>query len=147
MLDTWFSSGLWPFSTLGWPDETDDLKTFYPTSVMETGHDILFFWVARMIMFGLEFTGQAPFHTVYLHGMIRAQGGVKMSKTKGNVQDPLDLIAEYGTDALRLGVSIGITPGNDFTLTPTILDARRDFVNKLWNVGRFVQSRTTERPA
>jgi len=142
VLDTWFSSGLWPFSTLGWPDDTQDLRTFYPTSVMETGHDILFFWVARMIMFGLEFTGQPPFHTVYLHGLIRAQGGVKMSKTKGNVQDPLDLIAEYGTDALRLGVSIGITPGNDFTLTPTILDARRDFVNKLWNVGRFVQSRT-----
>jgi valyl-tRNA synthetase len=144
VLDTWFSSGLWPFSTLGWPDDTQDLRTFYPTSVMETGHDILFFWVARMIMFGLEFTGQAPFHTVYLHGLIRAQGGVKMSKTKGNVQDPLELIAEYGTDALRLGVSIGITPGNDFTLTPTILDARRDFVNKLWNVGRFVLSNTAD---
>jgi len=143
VLDTWFSSGLWPFSTLGWPDDTPDLRTFYPTSVMETGHDILFFWVARMIMFGLEFTGQPPFHTVYLHGLIRAQGGVKMSKTKGNVQDPLDLIAEYGTDALRLGVTIGITPGNDFTLTPTILDARRDFVNKLWNVGRFVLANTS----
>jgi valyl-tRNA synthetase len=143
VLDTWFSSGLWPFSTLGWPDETPDLRTFYPTSVMETGHDILFFWVARMIMFGLEFTGQAPFHTVYLHGLIRAEGGVKMSKTKGNVQDPLELIAEYGTDALRLGVAIGITPGNDFTLTPNILDARRDFVNKLWNIGRFVLAATT----
>jgi valyl-tRNA synthetase len=143
VLDTWFSSGLWPFSTLGWPDDTADLRQFYPTSVMETGHDILFFWVARMIMFGLEFTGQAPFHTVYLHGLIRAEGGVKMSKTKGNVQDPLELIAEYGTDALRLGVSIGITPGNDFTLTPTILDARRDFVNKLWNIGRLVVARTT----
>ena len=143
VLDTWFSSGLWPFSTLGWPDETPDMRVFYPTSVMETGHDILFFWVARMIMFGLEFTGQAPFHTVYLHGLIRAEGGVKMSKTKGNVQDPLDLITEYGTDALRLGVSIGITPGNDFTLTPTILDARRDFVNKLWNIGRLVMARTT----
>jgi valyl-tRNA synthetase len=143
VLDTWFSSGLWPFSTLGWPNDTQDLKTFYPTSVMETGHDILFFWVARMIMFGMHFTGEVPFHTVYLHGLIRAQGGVKMSKTKGNVQDPLDLISEYGTDALRLGVSIGITPGNDFTLTPTILDARRDFVNKLWNVGRLVMARTT----
>jgi valyl-tRNA synthetase len=119
------------------------MRIFYPTSVMETGHDILFFWVARMIMFGLEFTGQAPFHTVYLHGLIRAEGGVKMSKTKGNVQDPLELIAEYGTDALRLAVSIGITPGNDFTLTPTILDARRDFVNKLWNIGRLVVARTT----
>jgi valyl-tRNA synthetase len=143
VLDTWFSSGLWPFSTLGWPDDTADLRTFYPTSVMETGHDILFFWVARMIMFGLEFTGREPFHTVYLHGLIRAEGGVKMSKTKGNVQDPLELIAEYGTDALRLGVCIGITPGNDFTLTPTILDARRDFVNKLWNIGRLVLARTT----
>jgi valyl-tRNA synthetase len=143
VLDTWFSSGLWPFSTLGWPDDTADLRTFYPTSVMETGHDILFFWVARMIMFGLEFTGQEPFQTVYLHGLIRAKGGVKMSKTKGNAEDPLDLIAEYGTDALRLGVSIGITPGNDFTLTANILDARRDFVNKLWNIGRFVAASTT----
>jgi valyl-tRNA synthetase len=141
VLDTWFSSGLWPFSTLGWPDNSPDLKRFYPTSVMETGHDILFFWVARMIMFGLEFTGQPPFHTVYLHGLIR-EGGVKMSKTKGNVQDPLDLIAEYGSDALRLGVAIGITPGNDFTLTPGILDSRRDFVNKLWNIGRLVVART-----
>jgi valyl-tRNA synthetase len=143
VLDTWFSSGLWPFSTLGWPDDTPDLKQFYPTSVMETGHDILFFWVARMIMFGLEFTGREPFHTVYLHGLIRAEGGVKMSKTKGNVQDPLELIEEYGTDALRLGVAIGITPGNDFTLTPNILDARRDFVNKLWNIGRLVLARPT----
>jgi valyl-tRNA synthetase len=143
VLDTWFSSGLWPFSTLGWPDDTSDLRTFYPTSVMETGHDILFFWVARMIMFGLEFTAQPPFHTVYLHGLIRAEGGVKMSKTKGNVQDPLELIQEYGTDALRLAVTIGITPGNDFTLTPNILDSRRDFVNKLWNIGRFVMASTT----
>jgi valyl-tRNA synthetase len=143
VLDTWFSSGLWPFSTLGWPDDTPDLRMFYPTSVMETGHDILFFWVARMIMFGLEFTERIPFHTVYLHGLIRAEGGVKMSKTKGNVQDPLELIAEYGTDALRLGVVIGNSPGNDFTLTANILDARRDFVNKLWNIGRLVIARTT----
>lgn len=143
VLDTWFSSGLWPFSTLGWPDDTPDMRTYYPTSVMETGHDILFFWVARMIMFGLEFTGQAPFHTVYLHGLIRAEGGVKMSKTKGNVQDPLELIDEYGADALRLATTIGNTPGTDFTLTPNILDARRDFVNKLWNIGRFVTASTT----
>jgi valyl-tRNA synthetase len=143
VLDTWFSSGLWPFSTLGWPDDTDDLRSYYPTSVMETGHDILFFWVARMIMFGLEFTAQPPFRTVYLHGLIRAEGGVKMSKTKGNVQDPVELIQEFGTDALRLGVCIGITPGNDFTLTPNILDARRDFVNKLWNIGRLVMARTS----
>ncbi len=143
VLDTWFSSGLWPFSTLGWPDDTADLRTFYPTSVMETGYDILFFWVARMIMFGLEFTDQPPFHTVYLNGLIRAHGGVKMSKVKGNVQDPLELIQEYGTDALRLALTIGITPGNDFTLSPSMLDARRDFVNKLWNIGRFVTSVTT----
>jgi valyl-tRNA synthetase len=134
VLDTWFSSGLWPFSTLGWPEDTPDLKTFYPTSVMETGYDILFFWVARMIMFGLEFTGEIPFHTVYLHGLIKAAGGQKMSKTKGNVKDPLDLIKTYGTDALRLAVTIGNTPGNDFTLTDAILEARQEFVNKLWNV-------------
>jgi valyl-tRNA synthetase len=143
VLDTWFSSGLWPFSTLGWPDETPDLETFYPTSVMETGYDILFFWVARMIMFGLEFTGQVPFHTVYLHGLIKAAGGQKMSKTKGNVKDPLDLIKTYGTDALRLAVTIGNTPGNDFTLTDAILEARQEFVNKLWNVARFVLTNTT----
>ncbi len=143
VLDTWFSSGLWPFSTLGWPEETPDLKTFYPTSVMETGYDILFFWVARMIMFGLEFTGQIPFHTVYLHGLVKAAGGQKMSKTKGNVQDPLELIEQYGTDALRLAVTIGNTPGTDFTLTPGNLEARRDFVNKLWNVGRFVMTNTS----
>jgi valyl-tRNA synthetase len=143
VLDTWFSSGLWPFSTLGWPDETPDLKTFYPTSVMETGYDILFFWVARMIMFGLEFTGQVPFHTVYLHGLIKAAGGQKMSKTKGNVRDPLDLIKTYGTDALRLAVTIGNTPGNDFTLTDSILEARQEFVNKLWNIARFVLTNTS----
>src|ERR1700704_1138247 len=143
VLDTWFSSGLWPFSTLGWPDDTADLRTYYPTSVMETGYDILFFWVARMIMFGLKFTNRPPFHTVYLNGLIRAHGGVKMSKVKGNVQDPLELIQEYGTDALRLALTIGITPGNDFTLSPSMLDARRDFINKLWNIGRFVMSATT----
>ena len=145
MLDTWFSSGLWPFSTLGWPDDTADLRTFYPTSVMETGHDILFFWVARMIMFGHRVHRPArPFHTVYLHGLIRAQGGVKMSKTKGNVQDPLELIAEYGTDALRLGRRRSASrPATTSRSTPTILDARRDFVNKLWNVGRFVRQLPT----
>ncbi len=143
VLDTWFSSGLWPFSTLGWPNDSQDLKTFYPTSVMETGYDILFFWVARMIMFGIEFTGEIPFHTVYLHGLVKAAGGQKMSKTKGNVQDPLDLIEQYGTDALRLSVTIGNTPGTDFTLTPGTLEARRDFVNKLWNVGRFVMANTS----
>ena len=107
IFDTWFSSGLWPFSTLGWPDETPDYRRFYPTSVMETGYDIIFFWVARMMMLGLFCTDVEPFHTVYLHGMIRAQGGVKMSKTKGNVVDPLDLIDQIGADALRFALTVG----------------------------------------
>ncbi|MGH2542066.1 MAG: valine--tRNA ligase, partial [Ardenticatenaceae bacterium] len=113
VLDTWFSSGLWPFSTLGWPRETEALRYFYPTSVMETGYDILFFWVARMIMLGLEFTGEVPFHIVYLHGMVRAEDGQKMSKTKGNVIDPLGAADEYGTDALRFTLITGSTPGQD----------------------------------
>ena len=112
MLDTWFSSGLWPFSTLGWPDDTPDLRRFYPTSVMETGYDILFFWVARMIMMGLEMTGDVPFRDVYLHGLIRV-GREKMSKVKGNVLNPLELIDDFGTDALRLSLVSGTTPGND----------------------------------
>jgi valyl-tRNA synthetase len=102
MLDTWFSSALWPHSTLGWPDETESLKYFYPTSVMETGHDILFFWIARMIMMGIENTGQVPFHTVFLSGLIRDVEGAKMSKTKGNVLDPIEAIDTYGCDALRI---------------------------------------------
>ncbi len=113
VLDTWFSSGLWPFSTLGWPEETPDLAYFYPTSIMETGYDILFFWVARMIMTGLEFTETAPFHTVYLHGLIRDEHGKKMSKTSGNVIDPLVVMDEMGTDALRFTLLVGSTPGND----------------------------------
>ncbi|MBL8051076.1 MAG: valine--tRNA ligase, partial [Anaerolineales bacterium] len=113
VLDTWFSSGLWPFSTLGWPQQTPDLKYFYPTSYMETGYDILFFWVARMIMMGLEFTNEAPFHTVYLHGLVRDEQGRKMSKTTGNVIDPLIVMDEFGTDALRFTLLVGSTPGND----------------------------------
>ncbi|MBA4380555.1 MAG: valine--tRNA ligase, partial [Anaerolinea sp.] len=116
VLDTWFSSGLWPFSTLGWPDETPDYKYFYPTSIMETGYDILFFWVARMIMDGLEFTGQIPFHTVYLHGLIRDENGQKMSKSKGNVMDPLPVMDDFGTDALRFTLLVGSTPGNDVNM-------------------------------
>ena len=138
VLDTWFSSGLWPHSTLGWPEDTEDLRRFYPTAVMETGYDILFFWVARMIMLGLENTGQAPFHTVYLHGLIRDEKGIKMSKVKGNVLNPLDLIEEYGTDALRFGISTGTTPGNDSKLSRTKMAAARNFANKVWNAGRFV---------
>ena len=138
VLDTWFSSGLWPFSTLGWPEQTPDLKYFYPTSYMETGYDILFFWVARMIMSGLEFTGEAPFHTVYLHGLVRDEHGYKMSKTKGNVVDPLLLMDEFGTDALRFTLLVGSTPGNDTSIGVKKVEANRNFANKIWNAGRFV---------
>jgi valyl-tRNA synthetase len=138
VLDTWFSSGLWPFSTLGWPDETPDFKYFYPTSYMETGYDILFFWVARMIMLGLEFTGEAPFHTVYLHGLVRDEHGHKMSKTRGNVIDPLTVMDDLGTDALRFTLLVGSTPGNDTNVGLKKVEANRNFANKLWNAGRFV---------
>ena len=140
VLDTWFSSGLWPFSTLGWPDETPDYKYFYPTSYMETGYDILFFWVARMIMSGLEYTGKIPFHTVYLHGLVRDEHGRKISKTLGNVIDPLVLMDEYGTDALRFTVLVGSTPGNDTNVGPKKAESNRNFANKIWNAGRFVIS-------
>ncbi len=140
VLDTWFSSGLWPFSTLGWPEETPDYQYFYPTSVMETGYDILFFWVARMIMDGLEFTGQVPFHTVYLHGLIRDGQGQKMSKTKNNVIDPLEVMDELGTDALRFTLLVGSTPGNDTNVSIKKVEANRNFANKLWNAGRFIIS-------
>ena len=148
VLDTWFSSGLWPFSTLGWPDDTPDLRRFYPTTVMETGYDILFFWVARMIMFGLELMDDVPFRKVYLHGMIRVDGE-KMSKVKGNVQDPLDLIERYGTDALRLALVIGTTPGNDVSMSQSKLEDCRNFVNKLWNAARFARAQlgSDQRPA
>ncbi len=138
VLDTWFSSALWPHSTLGWPDDTEDLRYFYPTTVMETAYDIIFFWVARMIMMGLENIGDIPFHTVYLHGLIRDEKGEKMSKTKGNVLNPLDIMAEYGTDALRFALSTGTTPGNDSKLSPVKLEAGRNFANKLWNATRFI---------
>jgi valyl-tRNA synthetase len=140
VLDTWFSSGLWPFSTLGWPEETPDYKYFYPTTYMETGYDILFFWVARMIMMGLEFTGQVPFHTVYLHGLVRDEIGRKMSKTYANVIDPLIVMDEYGTDALRFTLLVGSTPGNDTNVGLKKVESNRNFANKLWNVGRFVIS-------
>jgi len=140
VLDTWFSSGLWPHSTLGWPDKTEDLTYFYPTSVMETAYDILFFWVARMIMMGLENTGEVPFHTVYLHGLIRDEKGEKMSKSRGNVVDPVGIIEKYGTDALRFALSTGNSPGNDMKLNPQKLEGSRNFANKLWNAARFVVS-------
>ena len=147
VLDTWFSSGLWPFSTLGWPENTPDLKYFYPTAVMQTGYDILFFWVARMIMMGLEFTGEAPFHTVYLHGLIRDEIGRKMSKTTGNVIDPLIVMDELGTDALRFTLLVGSTPGKDMNLSLDKVRANRNFANKLWNAGRFVISVLQDAPS
>ncbi|MFA6771295.1 MAG: valine--tRNA ligase [Dehalococcoidales bacterium] len=138
VLDTWFSSALWPHSTLGWPDDSHDLKYFYPTSVMETAYDILFFWVARMIMMGLKNTGQIPFKLVYLHGLIRDEKGEKMSKTRGNSVDPLKVVEEYGACALRFAVSTGTAPGNDTKLSANKLEAGRNFANKLWNATRFV---------
>jgi valyl-tRNA synthetase len=138
IFDTWFSSGLWPFSTLGWPDDTPDLATYYPTSVMETGYDILFFWVARMMMLGLELTDVEPFQTVYLSGLIRDPEGQKMSKTKGNVVDPLGVIDESGADALRFALIHGATPGNDQRFGTAKLDHAGNFANKLWNATRYV---------
>ncbi|MGK2851775.1 MAG: valine--tRNA ligase [Candidatus Limnocylindrales bacterium] len=138
IFDTWFSSGLWPFSTLGWPDDTPDLARYYPTSVMETGYDIIFFWVARMMMLGLHLTDREPFHTVYLSGLIRDPEGQKMSKTKGNVVDPLGVIDESGADALRFALVHGATPGQDQRFGAAKLDNARHFANKLWNATRFV---------
>lgn len=140
VLDTWFSSALWPFSTLGWPEKTPDYQYFYPTSILETGYDILFFWVARMIMMGLELTDQTPFHTVYLHGLIRDSNGQKMSKSKNNVIDPLEVMDEYGTDALRFTLLVGSTPGKDMNLSVKMVEANRNFANKVWNAGRLVIS-------
>ncbi|MFL7810021.1 MAG: class I tRNA ligase family protein, partial [Anaerolineae bacterium] len=142
VLDTWFSSGLWPFSTLGWPEATPDYQYFYPTSVLETGYDILFFWVARMIMMGLEFTGEVPFHTVYLHGLVRNERGEKISKSLPDAEryDPINVIEEYGCDALRFALVTSSTPGNDAKLSPTRIEAARNFANKIWNATRYVLS-------
>ncbi len=135
--DTWFSSGQWPFATLGYPN-SPDFKNFYPTSVMETGADLIFFWVARMIMLGLYRTGEVPFEKVYMHGMVRDAKGKKMSKSKGNVISPLDVSNEYGTDALRMGLIVGNTPGTDMNLDPRKIGAYKKFANKLWNIARFI---------
>ncbi len=137
-LDTWFSSALWPFSTLGWPNETEDLKYFYPTSVLVTGYDIIFFWVARMIFSGLAHTGQAPFHTVFIHGIVRDSEGRKMSKSLGNGIDPLEIIDEFGADALRYALVTGNAPGNDQRFQKEKIEAGRNFINKIWNAFRFV---------
>ncbi|XVF71432.1 hypothetical protein PTKIN_Ptkin12aG0036900 [Pterospermum kingtungense] len=145
VLDTWFSSALWPFSTLGWPDvSAEDFKRFYPTTMLETGHDILFFWVARMVMMGIEFTGAVPFSFVYLHGLIRDSQGRKMSKTLGNVIDPIDTIKEFGTDALRFTLALG-TAGQDLNLSTERLTANKAFTNKLWNAGKFVLQNLPDR--
>jgi len=149
VLDTWFSSGLWPFSTLGWPEETPDMREFYPTDVRETGYDILFFWVARETMLALALTGQVPYHTVYLHGLIRNERGEKISKSMPDAwkYDPLYIIQEYGTDALRYVLVTSSTPGNDMNLDPRRLEGARNFTNKLWQAGRFILMNLGEGPA
>ncbi len=137
-LDTWFSSALWPFSTLGWPDETEDLKYFFPTSVLVTGYDIITFWVSRMIFSSLEYTGKAPFDTVLIHGLVRDAQGRKMSKSLGNGIDPLEVISVYGADALRFTLATGNSPGNDMRFSKERVEASRNFANKIWNAARFV---------
>ncbi|WP_298725369.1 valine--tRNA ligase [uncultured Ferrovibrio sp.] len=139
VLDTWFSSALWPFSTLGWPEETDLLKSHYPTDVLVTGFDIIFFWVARMIMMGLHFTKKVPFHTVYIHALVRDEKGQKMSKSKGNVMDPLDIIGKYGADALRFTLSIFAAQGRDVKMSEQRVEGYRNFATKLWNAARFAE--------
>jgi valyl-tRNA synthetase len=138
VLDTWFSSGLWPFSTLGWPDQTAELKTFYPTTLLITGFDILFFWVARMIMLGIEFMGDVPFRQVYIHGLVRDADKQKMSKTRGNVIDPLVVTEQYGTDAVRMALLTAAAPGTDIVFTPERMESARNFANKIWNAARFL---------
>ncbi len=137
-LDTWFSSGLWTFSTLGWPNKTTDLKTYHPTSVLETGYDILFFWVARMILMSGFLMDEVPFKNVYLHGLVRDGQGRKMSKSLGNIIDPLDMIAKYGADAVRLSLIMGAAPGNDLRLDENRIRGYKNFANKVWNIARFV---------
>ncbi len=144
VLDTWFSSGLWPLSTFGWPDRTPDLEAFYPTSVLVTGYDIIFFWVARMMMFGCHFQPPAPFRVVAIHGMVRDAQGKKMSKSFGNVIDPLELMDRYGTDALRFALIRGANPGSDVPLAEEWVEGGRNFANKLWNLGRFLLSSLPE---
>ncbi len=144
VLDTWFSSWLWPFSTLGWPEVSDDLLRYYPNSVMETGYDIIFFWVARMVMSGIHFLGVVPFDTIYLHGLVRDAKGEKMSKSKNNVVDPIEVMDQYGTDALRFTLATSSTPGNDSKLVPERIIGNRNFANKIWNASRFVLMTTAD---
>jgi len=147
VLDTWFSSALWPFSTLGWPDQTEDLKYFYPTSMLVTGYDIIFFWVARMIFSGIENMGETPFETVLIHGLVRDELGRKMSKSLGNGVDPLEVVEEYGADALRFSLVMGVSPGNDTRYSKDKVEAARNFANKVWNASRFVLMNVNERKA
>ena len=143
VLDTWFSSALWPFSTMGWPDKTPELEKYYPTSALVTGYDIIFFWVARMIFSGLEHMGKEPFDTVFIHGLVRDAQGRKMSKSLGNGIDPLEIISKYGADALRYALATGNSPGNDMRFSDEKIEAARNFANKLWNASRFVRMNLT----
>ncbi len=147
VLDTWFSSGLWPFSTLGWPDETPEVKRYYPTNVLVTGWDIIFFWVARMMMMGLHFMKDAPFSTVYIHRLVRDEKGAKMSKSKGNVIDPLGVIDDFGADALRFALARGAAHSHDIKLSPQLVETNRNFATKLWNASRFAEMNGCEKPA
>jgi valyl-tRNA synthetase len=149
VLDTWFSSGLWPFSTLGWPDDTADLRAFYPTTLLVTGFDIIFFWAARMIMLGMEMTGEVPFRQVHIHGLVRDAERQKMSKTKGNTIDPLVINDKYGTDAVRFALLVSAAPGNDIALSEDRIASTRAFANKIWNASRLIFSRVdvTQTPA
>ena len=144
VLDTWFSSALWPFSTLGWPDETEDLKYFYPTTMLVTGYDIITFWVSRMIFSGIEQMGETPFETVLIHGLVRDELGRKMSKSLGNGVDPLEVVDQYGADALRFSLLMGVSPGNDTRYSTEKVEAARNFANKVWNASRFVLMNTQE---
>src|SRR5690606_7808153 len=144
VLDTWFSSALWPFSTMGWPDDTETQKTFYPTSYLVTGHDIIFFWVARMIMMGLEFKGDIPFRTVYIHGLVRDSQGRKMSKSLGNSIDPVEMIEKYGADALRFTFTAHLYSGKDMKFSEQRLEGYRNFMNKIWNAARFALSHLSD---
>jgi valyl-tRNA synthetase len=143
VLDTWFSSALWPFSTLGWPDKTEDLEYFYPTDVLVTGYDIIFFWVARMIFSGCEHMKKTPFHTVFIHGLVRDDKGRKMSKSLGNGIDPLEMAEKYGADALRFNLVTGNSPGNDMRFYTERCEAMRNFANKIWNASRFLMMNLT----
>lgn len=143
-LDTWFSSALWPFSTLGWPDKTEEMDYFYPTSTLVTGYDIIFFWVIRMMFSGIEHAGEVPFNTVLIHGLVRDSQGRKMSKSLGNGIDPLEVIDKYGADALRFTLITGNAPGNDMRFYWERVEASRNFANKVWNASRFIMMNMPE---